>query len=238
MESPALNEGVLKRQFLKHNSSQQSSLNQLELPNTSTVISFARLRSAENLSELQKDVFNLLAHPWVDHVNTRDYQGGWDVLPLRCQRQHFYSHPLLQSFAIEDGDNWEDLPLLDKCPSVKKLLSHLQCPVKAVRLMRLKAGAEIKPHRDRELSMEFGEARLHMPIHTSDSVRFIVNNKIIPMCAGELWYFNADQIHEVYNHGTEDRINLVIDCVANEWLCKQIVTGACDEIIRINKQDE
>ena len=92
--------------------------------------------------------------------------------------------------------------------------------------MRLKAGAEIKPHRDHGLSIEFGEARLHLPIYTSESVRFYVNKKIIPMHAGELWYFNADQIHEVYNDGNEDRINLVIDCVANEWLCEQIITGA------------
>src|SRR4051812_12202122 len=93
-----------------------------------SVISFARLHIVKNLNELQTDVTNLLSHPWVDHVNKRDYQGGWDVLPLRCQRQHFNSHPLLQSFAIEDGEAWEDLPLLEHCPSIKNLLTYLQCP--------------------------------------------------------------------------------------------------------------
>jgi len=120
------------------------------------------------------------------------------------------------------GDDWCDLPVLEHCPEIRSVLGQLRCPIKAVRLMRLKAGAEIKPHYDGGLSIEFGEARLHVPIHTSDAVSFIVNNKSIPMNAGELWYFNADQTHEVYNRGSEDRINLVIDCVANDWLCGQI----------------
>ena len=49
------------------------------------------------------------------------------------------------------------------------------------------------------------------------------------MEAGELWYFNADQIHEVYNRGGEDRINLVIDCVVNDWLREEILAGAARE---------
>ncbi len=193
------------------------------------VISFAKLTSAIQLAALQAEVDLLLQNPWVDHVNKKDYSGGWDILPLRCQRQHINAHPILQGFAIADGDDWENLPVMERCPAIQHLLNQLQCPIKAVRLMRLQSGAEIKPHRDHELSIEYGEARLHMPIHTSDEVSFLVDKKIIPMRAGELWYFNADQIHEVYNLGSEDRINLVIDCVANEWLKGQILMGAAHE---------
>jgi hypothetical protein len=190
------------------------------------VISFARVACAVHLFALQREVDQLVQNPWVDHVNKNDYTGGWDVMPLRCQRQHVNAHPVLQGFAIADGDDWENLPVLTQCPTIESILNQLQCPIKAARLMRLKAGAEIKPHRDNELSVEFGEARLHVPIHTSADVSFIVNNQTIPMQAGELWYFNADQMHEVYNRGVEDRINLVIDCVANEWLCEQIRLGS------------
>lgn len=197
---------------------------------TPDVISFARIPCELSLINLQTEVEQLLQNPsqhaWVDHVNRNDYAGGWDVLPLRCQRQHLDAHPILQGFAITAGEDWEDLPVLEHCPAIKTLLGQLQCPIKAVRLMRLKAGAEIRPHRDHGLSIESGEARLHVSIHTSDAVSFIVDNKIIPMNAGELWYFNADQTHEVYNRGNEDRINLVIDCIANIWLSQQIKTGA------------
>lgn len=188
-------------------------------------ISFAHLACVVQLSALQREVEQLVQHPWVDHVNKNDYQGGWDVLPLRCQHQHVSAHPVLQGFAIADGDDWEDLPVLERCPAIKSIFNQFKCPIKAARLMRLTAGAEIRPHRDHGLSIEYGEARLHVPIHTSSEVSFFVDNKKIPMRAGELWYFNADQVHEVYNRGSEDRINLVIDCVANEWLCEQIRAG-------------
>ena len=202
----------------------------LSIKDKPDVVSFARIKCELSLARLQAEVERLLQNPslhaWVDHVNKNDYAGGWDVLPLRCQRQHLDAHPILQGFAITAGADWANLPVQDHCPEIQKLLGQLHCPIKAVRLMRLKAGAEIKPHHDHGLSIEFGEARLHVPIHTSDAVSFHVDNKKIPMAAGELWYFNADQTHEVYNRGSEDRINLVIDCVANDWLCQKIKSSA------------
>jgi hypothetical protein len=196
----------------------------------SDVVSFARISCELSLARLQSEVERLALdaslHTWTDHVNQNDYVGGWDVLPLRCQRQHLNAHPIMQGFSITMGDDWCDLPVLQHCPEIQSVLGQLLCPIRAVRLMRLKAGAEIKPHRDDGLSMELGEARLHIPVYTSDAVGFIVDKKLIPMNAGELWYFNADQTHEVHNRGSEDRIHLVIDCVANDWLCGQIKATA------------
>lgn len=186
------------------------------------MISFARLDCTVSLPELQAELANLLSRDWLSHVNRRDYEGGWDVLALRCQKQHAQAHPILQSFAITDGQEWQDLPVLDACPAMRGVLAQLQCPLRAVRLMRLKAGAVIKPHSDHELSIESGQARLHLPIQTSDRILFKVNGQRVPMRAGELWYFNAEQEHEVHNPGDEDRINLVIDCVANPWLVERI----------------
>jgi hypothetical protein len=197
------------------------------------IILFSRIKCTISLAQLQREVELLLQsnsrQPWVDHVNRQDYVGGWDVLPLRCQRQHLGAHPILQGFAIGDGNDWGNLPVMSQCPQIQNLFNQLQCPVRAARLMRLKAGAEIKPHRDHKLSIEFGEARLHVPIHTSDAVSFLVDKKTIPMRAGELWYFNADQIHEVYNRGNDDRINLVIDCAVNDWLRERILAGVAHE---------
>ena len=189
------------------------------------VVLFARLEAAVALPTLQAELAALLPRPWLDHVNHNDYSGGWDVLPLRCQRQHVDAHPILQGFAITDGDDWQDLPVLDHCPAIRGLLAQLQCPLRSVRLMRLKAGARILPHFDHGLSLESGQARLHLSIQTSDAIDFLVDGQRVPMRAGELWYFNAEQTHEVHNHGDEDRINLVIDCVANPWLRGQVAAG-------------
>jgi hypothetical protein len=197
-----------------------------------SAIAFARLDCQVSLSDLEADIALLLHQPWVTHVNRRDYQGDWEVLPLRCKREHANAHPILQGFAIESGDEWRDLPQLQKCPAIGALLAGLDCPLKAVRLMRLQAGAFIKPHRDDGLSIEYGEARLHLPIHYSNEILFKVDHQLIPMRAGELWYINVDREHEVRNHGQTDRINLVIDCIANDWLHEQIysasVFSCCD----------
>ena len=88
--------------------------------------------------------------------------------------------------------------------------------------MRLQAGAEILPHRDRGLAAEFGEARLHVPVYSPAGVGFFVDGARVPMLEGELWYINADREHWVTNRSTEHRIHLVIDCVVNEGLLHQI----------------
>ncbi|ARU27700.1 aspartyl/asparaginyl beta-hydroxylase domain-containing protein [Cellvibrio sp. PSBB006] len=191
----------------------------------SLVISCAQVPCHVRLLAMQDELAQLMQQPWVDHVNRKDYSGGWDVLPLRCQRVHVDAHPVLQGFAIANGEDWQDLPVLARCPAIKAFLQTLRCPLKSVRLMRLKAGAEIKPHRDYGLSLEHGEARLHLSLQTSDKIHFYVNHQRVPMGAGELWYINADQEHAVQNLGDEDRINLVIDCVANDWLREQVTLG-------------
>ena len=195
-------------------------------PATAALPPFARIDCTLLLAALQDEVRGLLDAPWYDHVNQRDYRGGWDVLPLRCQRQHVDAHPILQGFAITDGSDWQDLPVLDDCPAIRGLLAQLRCPLRAVRLMRLKAGAQIRPHFDHGLSLESGQARLHLSIQTSDSIEFLVEGRRVPMRAGELWYFNAERTHEVHNRGGADRINLVIDCVADDWLREQIAASA------------
>jgi hypothetical protein len=95
--------------------------------------------------------------------------------------------------------------------------------------MRLKSQAYIKPHIDHGLAMEFGEARLHLPICGGEDVEFVVNDQQVPMQPGQLCYLNADQSHWVRNHGQHDRINLVIDCEVNIWLTKKILNDSSND---------
>ncbi|WDE05956.1 aspartyl/asparaginyl beta-hydroxylase domain-containing protein [Thalassomonas viridans] len=184
----------------------------------SAVIAFAKLPAVFDVNGLNRDLGSLESESWIEHVNKRDYQGGWDVLPLRCPRKFLEQHVILQSFAIEAGDDWANLPVLELCPAIAAVLDYFQCPLKAVRLMRLNPGAYIQPHRDKELAIEYGEARIHLPICGAEQVEFLVDGKIVPMGAGELWYLNADMEHSVRNNGTGARVNLVIDCTVNAWL--------------------
>lgn len=188
---------------------------------------FSRLDMPVPLTMLQGEVSQLMTRNWHPHVNRGDYDGGWDVMPLRCQKQHVNAHPILQGFALNAAtDDWDDLPVLQQCPSIQRLLNQLECPIKSVRLMRLHAGASIRPHRDRGLHLDCGEARLHVPVWTNPDVHFIVAGREMPMPAGELWYFNADEVHAVVNRSQAACTHLVIDCVANPWLVRRIQEGA------------
>jgi mannose-6-phosphate isomerase-like protein (cupin superfamily) len=199
-----------------------------------TICSFALLGPVAGFQQMRQELELLLQLQWHAHVNQRDYQGGWDVLPLRCASEHLNGHGILQSFAIYPTDDWSHLPQLEQSPALLRFVSDLPYQVKSVRLMRLHPGAEIKPHRDHGLSLEHGEARLHLPLQTNDLLKFFVNEQQVPMQAGELWYINADQVHQAENKGAESRINLVLDCVVNAELKEQIHAGWNTELSRVN----
>lgn len=186
----------------------------------------ARLFSDLLDSAVLHELAGLSALPWVDHVNQRDYSGRWSVLPLRCLKAYRHAHPLLQGFAQEEEGEWQDLPALRDAPALTALLRRIACPLKSVRLMRLAAGAAIKPHRDPGLAWEYGEARLHLPVRTDPQVSFTVAGWRVPMNQGELWYLNADTEHAVVNASVEDRIHLVVDAEVNDWLQATILAAA------------
>ncbi|MDP3227887.1 MAG: aspartyl/asparaginyl beta-hydroxylase domain-containing protein [Acidovorax sp.] len=188
---------------------------------------FSRLDIPVPIASVQGEVSQLMAGDWLPHVNRGGYDGGWDVMPLRCQMQHVTAHPILQGFSLASlTDDWADLPALQPCISIRQLLAHLKCPLKSVRLMRLHAGASIRSHRDNGLHLGAGEARLHVPVWTNPDVHFVVAGHEVPMREGEFWYFNADEEHEVVNQSHAPRTHLVMDCVATPWLVQRIQEGA------------
>ncbi|AJQ93322.1 aspartyl/asparaginyl beta-hydroxylase domain-containing protein [Gynuella sunshinyii] len=179
---------------------------------------FSRLDLPVDFATIRNEIRTLLSASWVDHVNAGGYGGKWDVLPLRTLKEHHGRHPILQAFSIDSHGHWADLDILKRCSSLQKWLASFQCPLKSVRLMRLAPGGHIRPHRDPGLDWRSGEARLHLPIWTDTNVHFIVKGQSVPMQAGELWYINAGEVHEVRNDSERDRIHLVIDCEVNDWL--------------------
>lgn len=109
-------------------------------------------------------------------------------------------------------------PLLALCPTIERLLTSLECPVMSARLLNLRRGAVIKPHRDAELAYENGTARIHLPIFTNPDVEFVIEDQRVVMEAGSCWYINANLEHRVANRGDSDRIHLVVDCGVDDWL--------------------
>lgn len=194
-----------------------------------SICHFSLLGYAGNYQQIQQELPQLQAQSWTEHVNRRDYQGEWDVLPLRCAAEHQDAHSILQSFTRTDAEHWVDLPVLELAPALKHFLASWPCPVKAARLMRLQPQAVIKPHRDHGLCLEQGEARLHLCLQSNPLLHFYVAGQRVPMQEGQIWYINADQIHSVENLGAGSRINLVLDCVVTPWLKEQVCATAAEQ---------
>ena len=171
---------------------------------------------------MQSDLAGILSEEFIPHFNTAFYQGDWSAVPLRSiggRTDHIYPDPTAKNaFA--------DTPLLARCPYIREVLAAIRCPQQAVRFLRLKTGSIIKEHRDHELGFEDGEVRLHIPVITNPQVEFVLNQIRVVMNEGECWYLNVNQPHRVANHGTADRIHLVIDCVVNDWLRDLLLTTA------------
>ena len=177
------------------------------------MIRYAQLSMPVDIASIQQEVMALTA-PWNLHFNKMHYEGEWTVLPLRVPGGD-------SNRIVPDNIHEEevvDTPQMKACPSVQKLVAGFECTILSVRLLKLKTGAIIKPHRDHELSFENGEARLHFPVFTNDGVEFYIEDELLRMREGQCWYINANLPHSVVNKGDTDRIHLVIDCKVNDWL--------------------
>ena len=157
---------------------------------------------------------------WTDHFVTQNYEGQWDVVPLRHVAGA--THPVMQAYSAPDATEFVDAATLERTPYFRTVLAAFECPLTVVRLMRLTPGSRIKEHHDNDLAADWGDARIHVPITTNPGVTFLLNRTPVPMQPGETWYLRLSDPHAVTNDGASDRVHLVIDCKANDWLTAQI----------------
>ena len=172
---------------------------------------------------LRDDLRTLEHTDWIDHFVEQNYDGSWSVIPLRGPANA--THPVMMIYSHPACTEFSDTPFLKECPYFQEVLASFRCPVNAVRLMKLAPGSVIKEHTHYDLSLEDGNARLHIPVTTNQEVDFRLNNRRILMSAGECWYLRLSNPHTVANRGAEDRVHLVIDASVNGWLEDLIVSG-------------
>ena len=195
------------------------------------MICYAKLALPIGIKEIQKETQQLLQeNDWMPHFNTYDYEGNWEVLPLRSPGGKA-ANPFADLMAQQA---FEDTRLLEALPEIRSLLNSLNCKKQSARLLNLKAGSFIKRHRDVELSYEKGEARLHFPILTNQKADFYIDDELIRMQQGECWYINANLPHSANNAGDTDRIHLVVDCIVNDWL-KEIFERSEKKVKKVEK---
>lgn len=77
---------------------------------------------------------------------------------------------------------------------------------------KLKANGRIRPHRDSLRSFGMGH-RIHIPITSSEFVRFTIGGKPYAFEPGNVYELNNQLTHSVVNMGNEDRITFIFDYV-------------------------
>ncbi len=165
---------------------------------------------------LAADLTAVAGAGWIAHFVTQNYEGDWSVIPLRGPTGA--SHPIKMIYSDPSCTDFADTPLLAAAPYFREVLASFACPLMAVRLMRLAPGSLIKEHTDLDLSFEQGTVRIHIPVTTNDGVDFRLNGVRCPMPAGSTWYLRLSDPHSVANRGDSDRVHMVIDAKANDWV--------------------
>jgi hypothetical protein len=173
---------------------------------------------------LARDLARCAATDWISHFVQQNYDGDWSVIPLRAKADA--RHPVMMIYSDPTAKVFADTPLLAASPYFRTVVDTFRCPVKTVRLMRLTPGSRIKEHTDLELSVEEGTVRIHVPVTTNPQVEFYLNGSRVVMESGSAWYLRLSDPHRVENNGSEDRVHMVIDAEANEWVRAVLQTAA------------
>jgi len=115
-------------------------------------------------------------------------------------------------------------PHLLACPYLMQVLETLGGVWGRSRLMRLSGDSEVTPHVDTDYYWR-DHMRVHVPIVTQPTVRFICGPEEVNMKAGECWIFDTWTLHSVHNDATRSRIHLVADTVGGGNLLSLMEQG-------------
>ncbi|MFJ3486905.1 aspartyl/asparaginyl beta-hydroxylase domain-containing protein [Pseudomonas sp. NPDC090202] len=182
------------------------------------VAAFSRLPVAVNLPLLLRALSRITEPQWQAHFNSGHYSGDWAGVALISQAD------APSELAPGQGPAVERAPWLGD-PHWRLALKDLLLEIRSARLLRLGPGSCIHEHRDYDLHGEDADRRLHIPLLSPPDVDFMLEDRRVPMSAGECWFLDLARAHSVDNHGAHARIHLVLDCRPNGWLDQQIQSG-------------
>ena len=104
---------------------------------------------------------------------------------------------------------------LERCPQLMQVMEAIGATWGRSRLMRLAGQAEVTAHVDLDYYWR-ERMRVHVPIVTQPTVRFICGDAEVNMAEGECWIFDTWRRHRVINDDSRQRIHLVADTVGGE----------------------
>jgi hypothetical protein len=148
-----------------------------------------------------------------------------NALDASCWRDHpqkfpgNFALPLISVEGNPSNDGFagpmRPTPYLEHCPYLMQVLERIGGVWGRSRLMKLSGHAEVMPHVDFNYYWR-ERVRVHVPVVTQPTVRFLCGNEEVNMKAGECWIFDTWSNHRVINDAAEERIHLVADTIGSE----------------------
>jgi len=117
--------------------------------------------------------------------------------------------------AVFDDTECVNYPAWWALPQARGLIFDLMRRVEGERLgrvlvTRLAPGRKITPHVDGGAPATYYD-RFHIVLNAAPGCLFRAGEETVQMRAGEVWWFDNTQEHEVVNNSVDDRIHLIID---------------------------
>lgn len=116
----------------------------------------------------------------------------------------------------DDRPVWH--PAARALPQAKAVVLALMARVEAYELgrvlvTRLRPGARILPHADRDGAYVQApdRARYHVVLQGLPGSLYACGDETVCMRTGEVWWFDAHAQHEVVNNSADDRVHLLVD---------------------------
>jgi len=167
-------------------------------------VPFVQLPLQFDAARLAFEVHALGDQPWRPHP--QKYPGNFAL-------------PLISAHGNPDSDSiagpMRPTPWLAQCPYLMQVMERLGAVWGRTRLMKLSGQAEVTPHADINYYWR-DRVRVHVPVLTRPSVRFICGDAEVNMAPGECWIFDTWREHRVINAADDERIHLVADTVGSE----------------------
>ena len=155
----------------------------------------------EILAEAEEQLHQMVKH-------RGDIHPGWSSMCIHGQGVEYTDPPKEYPEVEFNGFNWTTLA--DTCPITKKWLVT-EWPFATydrVRFMLLEPGGYIRPH------VDFEERRLaafNIAVSNPPSVDFAMEEAgLVPWEEGEVRAIDIGRNHSVLNHGTENRIHMIV----------------------------
>jgi hypothetical protein len=172
-------------------------------------------------AELLKRDLEALRHQMTIKQPGPDHDGAWKGVSLVARGGD------MTDLGYHNQDPRPSLKTkaLANCPYFEKVIDTFKCEKRGVRLLSLDPGGIILEHHDSNESVDFGYARVHIPIVSDPRIISVLARRHYYWRPGEVWYGDYTFPHHVRNPTEITRVHLMLDLRVNDWVLSMFPLG-------------